>query len=80
MESRSRLVTRAEEIQRSYGMSDRRFAREILEIAPSLWCMVKAGKRPPTGRFALNLIRRFPDLALLLPSDSVVVNDNRRTA
>jgi len=56
------------------GLSQARFARDILGISPSTWKLVQEGKRHPGKLVIKGAFRAFPDLhadlasALLMPA------------
>lgn len=77
MAEKSALVAKAEAIERRYGYSSARFAREVLGISPAYWCQLKGGERRGTGGlFVARLLGRFPELAISLPSEFGVDNGN----
>lgn len=55
------LVALLEERREREGMTDGRFA-ETLGISPSLWSLVKAGKRPARWAILDAVLRVYPDL------------------
>ena len=44
-------------------LSDRQFSLRILGISPAYWCLLKAGKRPPTLTLLSLIMQKFPELA-----------------
>ena len=43
-------------------MSDRKFSMQVLGISPPYWCLLKAGKRPPTLSFLTILMQKLPEI------------------
>lgn len=43
-------------------MSDRMFSIQLLDISPSYWCLLKAGKRPPTLNILKIILQKLPQV------------------
>ena len=70
------LVTKAKEYQAHSGMTDERFAREVLRITPGYWSKLRRGIAAGSGgKFVRAMLTRFPELAFSSASGLPVVID-----
>jgi len=52
--------------QEGSGMSDARFAQDVLGVSPALWCLAKKGRRQPGARLIAGALRAYPELTTLI--------------
>lgn len=68
MQDLNPLVEKAKQMQVKAGMTDGRFAVEVLHLSPGYWSKIKSGNaKGKGGKFVQAMFTRFPDLAFSLP-------------
>src|SRR4051812_30352823 len=58
-----RLLTQLDDRRRAQRLSHEAFARDVLDISPAYWSMVRRGLKPIGGAVVIGVLRAFPDLA-----------------
>jgi hypothetical protein len=56
------LIEAVDKERTKRGMSDRKFSMQVLEISPSYWCLLKAGKRRLAPNLAVFFMQKLPEI------------------
>ena len=60
--ARISLINAVDREREKRRMSDRKFSMQVLDISPAYWCLLKAGKRPPTLNLLTILLQKLPEI------------------